>query len=200
MAEGLRKITNYITNAVSDILGDVREKESNQKIKEVHKWDSIGDLISYESYDEENEIYINRASIGFVLEVGVLTGVGAAIENELASLFQNILPAGVSIQISMVASPKIEDKIEYWRKKRNEKPYKEVLKGLNDERADYMKSLGKQKEGEQVVRDFRLIISVSKSSKNPEVMELMEMKRKFIAKNASVVHNTVDWRNFATIS
>ena len=176
MAEGLRKITNYITNAVSDILGDVREKESNQKIKEVHKWDSIGDLISYESYDEENEIYINRASIGFVLEVGVLTGVGAAIENELASLFQNILPAGVSIQISMVASPAIEDKIEYWRKKRNEKPYKEVLKGLNDERADYMKSLGKQKEGEQVVRDFRLIISVSKSSKNPEVMELMEMK------------------------
>ena len=158
MAEGLRKITNYITNAVSDILGDVREKESNQKIKEVHKWDSIGDLISYESYDEENEIYINRASIGFVLEVGVLTGVGAAIENELASLFQNILPAGVSIQISMVASPAIEDKIEYWRKKRNEKPYKEVLKGLNDERADYMKSLGKQKEGEQVVRDFRLIL------------------------------------------
>ena len=93
----------------------------------------------------------------------LLTGVGAAIENELASLFQNILPAGVSIQISMVASPAIEDKIEYWRKKRNEKPYKEVLKGLNDERADYMKSLGKQKEGEQVVRDFRLIISVSKS-------------------------------------
>ena len=44
MAEGLRKITNYITNAVSDILGDVREKESNQKIKEVHKWDSEADV------------------------------------------------------------------------------------------------------------------------------------------------------------
>ena len=91
MAEVLKKLTNYISDTLSDALSDAGEKESNKKIKEVHKWDSIGDLISYESYDEENEIYINGASIGFVFEVGVLTGVGAAIENELASLFQNIL-------------------------------------------------------------------------------------------------------------
>jgi hypothetical protein len=70
MAEVLKKLTNYI----SDALSDAGEKESNKKIKEVHKWDSIGDLISYESYDEENEIYINGASIGFVFEIGVLTG------------------------------------------------------------------------------------------------------------------------------
>jgi hypothetical protein len=51
------------------------------------KYHSLADLLIYEAYDAEYGVYINRQSLGFVLEVGLFIGSDSRLENELSGLY-----------------------------------------------------------------------------------------------------------------
>ena len=165
---------NALKNKIDEVFGSPIGEVSGVTGRRILKWDSISDLMPYESYDEEKEIYINSRSLGCVFEVSIFTGLTKAMENEFASLFQSIMLPGYNIQILMAATPKINDRIEKWEKENNKDCGSEVIRELNKGRANYLKSLGLKQDEQQALRDFKLIISVSKENAKPDELDILE--------------------------
>ena len=75
----------------------------------------MGDLFLYDSYDEQNQLFRNKDSIGFVLETLPLTGASEEMQKEVSSLFQYILPEESSLQVILWADPHIGDICDAWK-------------------------------------------------------------------------------------
>ena len=128
------------------------------KAQEFLKYERLSDLLHYESYDEEEKVFLNQKSVGFILEVGLYLGSEGTLESELSALFKNILPVGSNIQFLFSASDKVEDILDYWRENRVDE---EIIGDLSDERIKFFKELSYSSNSTFRIRDFRGIISVS---------------------------------------
>ena len=78
----------------------------------------ISDLLLYDGYDEQTQIFHNQDSIGFVLETLPLIGASEEMQKEVSSLFQYILPEGSSLQVILWADPHIGDLCDSWKQAR----------------------------------------------------------------------------------
>ena len=64
---------------------------------------SLADFLPYIA--EEDGIFINKNSSGFVLQALPVLGCDEATEQKLHALFKNELPLGSNIQFMLIASP-----------------------------------------------------------------------------------------------
>ncbi len=116
---------------------------------------SLSELLSYRSFDPETQLFLNRISVGFVLETLPLVGCGEEIPLQLTGLFQHALPMGSNLQCLLIASPHIDDWLKTWEKARSD-----LI--LND-RSDVLKELAKERcfsfRKKPAIRTFRLLIS-----------------------------------------
>ena len=69
---------NKFTNKISQYFGlsnefgvDLKQSEVKKRAIEFLKWESLGDLLPYRTYDSETGLFINQESIGFVFETGL---------------------------------------------------------------------------------------------------------------------------------
>lgn len=62
--------------------------------------DYFADLLFYRLYDEENKIYENKTSFGFVIEVAPLLGAGQTESQELSSLMKDLGSGGSTRSVS----------------------------------------------------------------------------------------------------
>ena len=116
---------------------------------------SLSELLPYRSFDTETQLFMNRASVGFVIETLPLVGCGEDVPRQLTGLFQHAFPMGSNLQCLLLASSRIGASLNTWEKARAGNSY--VLEELAKERAVYMRQLAQG----QGVRTFRLILSYS---------------------------------------
>ncbi|MBL8676048.1 MAG: TraC family protein, partial [Alphaproteobacteria bacterium] len=118
---------------------------------------SLSEMLPYRSFDPETQLFLNRASVGFVLETLPLVGCGEEIPRQLTGIFQHALPLGSNLQCLLVASPHIDPWLKVWEEARQNL--------LPHERSDVLKELAKERcvafRNYPAVRSFRLLISYS---------------------------------------
>ncbi|MBA3814819.1 MAG: TraC family protein, partial [Alphaproteobacteria bacterium] len=119
---------------------------------------SLSELLPYRSFDPETQLFINRSSVGFVIETLPLVGCGEDIPRQLTGLFQHAFPLGSNFQCLLLASSRIGAALNTWEKARIGRS--DVLEELAKERVGHMKQLAMGRG----VRTFRLILSYSEPS------------------------------------
>ena len=122
----------------------------------------LSSLLPYETYDPEHEIFINKRSLGFMLEVAPLTGATEANVQILGSLLTDVLPVTADLQCLFWASDKIGSAIDAFAQERSAAG--EMFAWLAQKRAEFLKqgtldSL--TKSGSFILRDFRLFLVIS---------------------------------------
>jgi len=130
---------------------------------------SFSELLPYRSFDPETQLFLNRASVGFVLETLPLVGCGEKIPRQLTGIFQHTLPLGSNLQCLLIASPHINSWLNVWEKAR----YALTL----NERSEVLRELAKERcfafRNRPAMRTFRLLISYSESHANFKTFEEM---------------------------
>ncbi|MBX9620672.1 MAG: type IV secretion system protein TraC [Alphaproteobacteria bacterium] len=121
---------------------------------------SLSDLLPYRSFDLNTQLFLNRASVGFVLETLPLVGCGEEVPRQLTGIFQHALPLGSNLQCLLIASPHIDSWLKTWEKAR-------YNLSSTPERADVLRELAKERcfafRNRSAIRTFRLFISYSES-------------------------------------
>lgn len=91
--------------------------------------ETLSNYLHYESYDEENELFSNTDSAGFIVEATPLVGGDESVAQVLDSIFQEIMQEGASIQCLLWADHRVGPFLKGWGKSvRHDEVYTEVTK------------------------------------------------------------------------
>lgn len=132
---------------------------SMQELKRLTERYKLSDLLPYESYDEDTQLYWNAETIGILLIGSPTTGLDPASLNVLGGVFGQGLDVGTTVQFTLVASPDVDPILNHWKNQRSGS----IHAFLTEKRVNYLrkgawKSLFKDQP--QMVRDFQLLISL----------------------------------------
>lgn len=85
-------------------------------------------LLPYEAYEEESGLFYNADATGFVLKGEPLAGASLQDQGQLAEFFRQKehLPEGSSLQVLLVASPRIDPFLDTWSRARQEAIYQKL--------------------------------------------------------------------------
>lgn len=117
--------------------------------------ESFAKYLPYDTFDPQSELFLNRGTTGFVLMGTPVAGATFKDQDRLDKFFSQNgnLPEGSSMQFLLIASPKIGDKLDYWRKYRVHPNFQK----LADRRYEFLKN--KAFDPIYPVRDFKVMIS-----------------------------------------
>ena len=76
--------------------------------------DMLSTFLPWRAYDEGRDIYLNRQSMGFALEVPPFVGADERSGEIIAQFFQEAMPAGACVQVLSWSSPRIARNIGAW--------------------------------------------------------------------------------------
>ena len=76
--------------------------------------DRLSELLPYRLYTDEEELFLNARSAGFVLEIVPLLGADDTVISVLSELLSDGIPDGASLQIISWASPRIGQVLDHW--------------------------------------------------------------------------------------
>ena len=150
-------------NKIANMFGD---SDNVQEHKSCEPINTIAELLPYLEYDSVNELYINKDSIGIILEAIPLNGASEKTVKAITSMVKHDLPEGASLQFINYASPKVGPVFDYWLKER--KKTGGIYDKLADSRVDFLKQFVWKPFFETnniprgfVIRNYRIIISAS---------------------------------------
>jgi conjugal transfer ATP-binding protein TraC len=131
-----RKIGDRVRSTlVDDTPPSTRIKSSGsptmEAMKAIANRYQLSDLLPYESYDSETEIYYNRDTLGFLLYALPATGLTPESLQVLNGFFNQEHKANTLIQISIIADPNIENSLDPWRESKLN-PANPELRGIFD--------------------------------------------------------------------
>jgi conjugal transfer ATP-binding protein TraC len=167
------RLNEYIEKAgekIAKVFGDytpkgVTKTPNRNRVKMMFDHHMLSSLLPYETYDVESSIYINKKSVGFILEVSTLIGSSEEVENILSSIITDTLPPTADMQFLLWASPKIEPILNAFKETRSKN---ETFAWLAQKRVDYLKKgahTSLSNFGSLLIRNFRLFISISMPKK-----------------------------------
>jgi conjugal transfer ATP-binding protein TraC len=82
---------------------------------------SFSSLLPFESFHEEHELFYNKSSIGFSLEITPLVGSDDTIQREVMSFFQEVMEEDSNLQFLLFSDHRIEPFVDVWASaKKNE--------------------------------------------------------------------------------
>jgi conjugal transfer ATP-binding protein TraC len=70
---------------------------------------SISEFLPYFSFDPESDIFINKNSLGFILEVNPLIGANESIVNSLDEFFRTKFPRKEMLQVTLLSSKEVKN-------------------------------------------------------------------------------------------
>jgi conjugal transfer ATP-binding protein TraC len=111
---------NFLQNLgqkISQLLGD---NTDSTDASSQFTGQPISSFLPYEIYDEENEIFINKSSIGFAIEMLPLVGSDSAAQKDINNLFDEMLEEGESIQCLLWADNRIDSLLDFWENPRKQ--------------------------------------------------------------------------------
>ena len=131
-------------------------------------------LLPYESYDPDSQLFFNTGSTGFVLQAEPLPGASLHDQSQIAVFFkqQDCLPEGCALQFLLIASPKLQPFMDYWRGHRIPGIYRD----LATRRTEFLQDKAREPIGGTVLRDYRVLISYTM----PGIIEDSVAKAKII--------------------
>ena len=145
------KINSYLGGSVFAPAGNSKKEE----------FFTITDLLPYRFFDEDEGVFINDGSVGFVLESSPLVGADDSVIDTLQGVFSDAIPQGCTIQFMSWASPRVSHIIKDWQDVRNE--VGGIYKTLAHKRVDFFKDAHKKSLFDSspfTLKNFQLIISV----------------------------------------
>ena len=167
------RLTEYVEQAgekVAKLFGDytpqgITKTPNRDKVRMMFDHHMLSSLLPYETYDVESSIYVNKKSVGFILETSTLIGSSEEVENILSSVITDTLPSTADMQFLFWASPKIEPILDAFQAIRSKN---ETFAWLAQKRVDYLKNGAHESLssfGSLLLRNFRLFITVSMPKK-----------------------------------
>lgn len=141
----------------------------------------IADLLPYDTYDEQTQLFRNQDNIGFVLETLPLIGASEEMQKEVSSLFQYILPEGSSLQTLLWADPHIGDICDSWKQarleqaslKEREHDQNSIFQRMAERRAEFLKNMAfESPQSPYVLRNFRCILAYSQPDPGNNVVAI----------------------------
>ncbi|MDA0938849.1 MAG: type IV secretion system protein TraC [Proteobacteria bacterium] len=187
-----KKFTEYKNKfGTNGIDSDIFEGDYETIKSEESKYEGRTTLYPYRVYDELNNIYINKSSYGFIIEVTPLCGAEENTVKILTSMITDGVPEGTTIQILNWASPKVGEQLKMWSEERFKTGG--IYRKLAEKRLDYFRDLQWKpvlKGSQYIIRDFRIVIAVSSkgeiSEKGKEEMKALRVQLKTTLKGISV--------------
>jgi hypothetical protein len=168
-----------------------------------HDYLGVRDLIPTMIYDDENNCFINESSMGFVLEGNTIAGAGSDVIKTITNLLSSDIPKGTIIQVTNVASPKVDGIFAHYKSKRANA--KEIYKTLAEKRTKHFANSNWNsvfKSLPYIVREFKLIITVSIPISNQEddnllgkVKSILNNKIKNIKQNKNINDYYAEYEN-----
>lgn len=158
-----------LTGQGSHCRKDVESTTPSKKMRNAFEQHSLSSILHYETFNPETDLFINKKSIGFILEASLLTGASEETVNILASILTDTLPPESDLQFLLWASDKIGDVLDDFENARAGQS--EIFTWLAKKRTDFLKQ-GTQsslsKHGLYLIRDFRLFLVISRHLKNAD--------------------------------
>ena len=127
----------------------------------------LSDYLSYEAYDEELGLFINKHSAGFAIEVVPFTGSEDIHQKEINALFEEVLEEGDSIQCLLLADHRIDPLLNGWKKNKIEQG--DIYHEIAEKRTDHFKKRAR-------ARIFRFILSYSSPFDGKDLGQLKNLK------------------------
>jgi len=167
--KGFRFDPLSVVNTVSEILGERdTTAETREKLQQMD-YPHIRDLLPFADYDSDSDIWINRSSLGFVLESQPLIGANEQLAESLETLVRDTVPRGTPLQVMLVSSRAVKDQVEYglkdfaWKGHRADECNDVTSRFyLNGARETFSNGMGHP----LTLRDFRLFFIWSQPVKN----------------------------------
>lgn len=70
--------------------------------------------LPYRAFDKDSEVFFQRSSKGFILEISPLTGANDRTADMISSIFSDVLEPGSYFSLTSYASPRISPRLEGW--------------------------------------------------------------------------------------
>jgi conjugal transfer ATP-binding protein TraC len=152
----------------------------------------FSELLPYRAFDEENNIYLNVNTKGFVLSASIMTGASSDDHTPFYKLLQSSLPEGAILQVLMYASPKIGERLDSFSASRLGSG--QLLEAMAASRAKYFCNGAHNsmlKTEDYVLRDFKMYISVVfDNSLELELGKIISIREKFVRSLSSIKMST----------
>lgn len=171
MLDALSKVGTKISELFDDslFLGDSIKEKKRTREKTFSK-EPFSQLLPYQSYDEEKELFFGEKSVGFVIEAIPLIGFDEAGSKILGSIFQETMEEGTSLQCLLLADHRIDPFLTSWASSRRQE---EIFSEIFSKRTSYFKE-----KKEAPPRVFRFIFSYSSQEKN--LIKVQETKERML--------------------
>ena len=142
----------------------------------------ISQLLPYQAYDPESQLFHNKKSSGFLLEIAPLVGSDEESIGFINNLLCDVVPSAVDCQVLLVASNKISSILDYYYQSHCGQG--EIFEWLAKKRIDYFEQGANQslfKSYPYVIRNFRVILVFSKTHCRGLEEELLLLREGVVA-------------------
>lgn len=140
---------------------------------------TIAELLPYESYDPDTELYHNRDNIGVVIEAIPLIGLDDEAISTLTAFLQDKLPQGAILQILLFASPDVDSMLMTLESNRAKRGG--IFTTLAKQRCEFLRQGTQEsllKSEDFLMRDFKLIFVLTMDKSNE--IELLTFKKEWL--------------------
>lgn len=127
---------------------------------------SLKEILPYLGFDPTTNLFQNKKSTGFILETVPLVGAGDEIQQQLEGLIQHTLPLGSSLQVLLLASPRIHGVLDHWKEPRLLQSH--MLQMIAQERVDFLN------KADLSLRSFRVILSYSEPFPHKTALQVLK--------------------------
>jgi len=144
---------------------------------------SLKDELCYRAYDAANNLYINRETLGFALELVPLVGSNDSVQETLAALFC-VLPPEAVVQVCLYASPKTGDILDDYVGERIKAGASKLHISMAQSYADFIRAgshetVIKDAVRPFVLRDYRIFLSVTLPDGDGAEAKIQALKKRF---------------------
>lgn len=128
------------------------------EFKKILEENRVADMLPYEWYDSETEVYQTSRAYGFIFDCGTIVGSQDDLDDQISGLFSVGIPDGSCMQVLLFASPHLHDQFDTYVAS-HQHP---LLKKVAEERCKFYEQglYNSLIPGYKLpVRNFRLVIS-----------------------------------------
>lgn len=167
----------------------IDEKDLDE-IKINNSWENIDiptirDFLPYQYFDPATQIFINKNSLGFCIELSPQVGCDEILEKKLDTIFCR-LPNKACVQVLMHASNKIGDSLNGYVA--GSKLTNPVTNEISIRRSKYLAEKSRDYGFSSSIRNFRILISVSFNKDDAEIhnIDIEKVKNNFCSALESI--------------
>ena len=174
-------ITATVERLLAAIKKPVGAVQANKILGDLH-YPQLSSMLPYRFYDADSGLYVNKSTVGFMLEATPLIGANEHIVQVLDDLVKSKLPRKVPISVHLVSTKVIGDQIDHgiaqfsWQGKHAER-FNRITRAFYHSAAHGR--FGSPTNLPLTLRDYRVYISYCAKAKKLDKTAITELSREF---------------------